>query len=792
MLYSNRTRRERSLGPNAEDSCAQVGGHFYRLQSSIIFCVAFALLYAARPRPARADVTDDQILATIKQQVDYLLAQKKVDNWEPDQKYYGQFYVHGGQTSMVLYALLYAGRCIDDERLKFKSPELKPVVQWVSQLAPTYTYAASMQINGLAQIPNVMKLPEYRVALSRAAQLLVDNDSPEGTYSYTWDFRIVHRPLWHNGNNAPDGDNSNGQYGLLGVWIAQDVGFEVPLNYWAPVHAHWTKSQHADGGWGYTKQQNNSSLNMTAAGLASLYITTDCVDLSPPRLVGVPSPAIDNGLSWMEKNFEARNDAYGLYGCERVGLASGLKYFGAQLVSGSAAAIIAGQNNDGSSNLNVDGKVNNIPNTAYALLFLCRGRNPVLFNKLEYHDPTDPKPIIWNARPRDLANLTHQYSKNFEKDFNWHVVNLQVPVEEWLDSPVLLITGSRDPHFTPQDIAKLKTFVDDGGLIFSTADGGMPEFTEAMKKYAAQICDGQYEMRELPNDHYIYNLQYTVPNPLPPMLGLSNGIRELWIHSPTDLGAFWQMRRTFAPRRLGHPRQYLSLCHRQGGFPRKIPKPRRRPRHRRNLPYHQPRPCQLRRQLGPRTRRLARMAKLAAARFNTDLEITTVKVADLDPHKTPIAHMTGTTGFSLDTDDVAALRKYLEGGGTLLVDAGGGSDTFNSSFTKLATELFPKDQLADLPVSSPVITGQMPDGVNASSVDFRRILLKKSGQPPLQVIEHNGRNVIYYSSLDLTSGLLGTNTWGIKGYSPDSAQAVLRDMLLCAAQPAAKLETSQR
>ena len=466
-----------------------------------------------------------------------------------------------------------------------------------------------------------------------------------------------------------------------------------------------------------------------------------------------------------------------MYGCERVGLASGLRYFGTtDWYQAGATAIINAQQPDGSTSLGMK-LGERVSDTAYALLFLCHGRNPILFNKLEYHDPTDPKPLIWDARPRDLAHLTRQFSKIFEKDFNWQVVNLQVPAEDWLDSPVLLITGSRDPHFTADDITKLKTFVDAGGLIFSTADGDKKEFTDAMKKYAAQLVGGQYEMRELPPDHYIFHLQYPVERP-PTMLGLSNGIRELWIHSPTDLGAFWQMRELshraawdipaniylYATGKVDSREKFQSLvvAPGTGGTSRTINLAR--------VSYAG--------NWDPEPGAWPRMAKLAAARFNTDLEITTVKVADLDPHKTPIAHMTGTTGFSLDTDDVAALRKYLEGGGTLLVDAGGGSDTFNSSFTKLAAELFPKDQLADLPVSSPVITGQMPDGANASNVDFRRILLKKSGKPPLQVVQHNGRNVIYYSSLDLTSGLLGTNTWGIKGYSPDSAQAVLRNMLL--------------
>ena len=76
-----------------------------------------------------------------------------------------------------------------------------------------------------------------------------------------------------------------------------------------------------------------------------------------------------------------------------MGLASGLKYFGTtNWYQAGAAAILAAQQDDGSSRLHVKfmDRDDPIPSTAYALLFLCRGRNPVLFNKLEYHNPKDP------------------------------------------------------------------------------------------------------------------------------------------------------------------------------------------------------------------------------------------------------------------------------------------------------------------------------------------------------------------------------------------------------------------
>jgi hypothetical protein len=43
-----------------------------------------------------------------------------------------------------------------------------------------------------------------------------------------------------------------------------------------------------------------------------------------------------------------------------------------------------------------------------------------------------------------------------------------------------------------------------------------------------------------------------------------------------------------------------------------------------------------------------------------------------------------------------------------------------------------------------------------------------------------GRGAVICASLDMTSGLLGTNTWGIAGYRPQYAQNLLKNIVLWA------------
>jgi hypothetical protein len=44
-----------------------------------------------------------------------------------------------------------------------------------------------------------------------------------------------------------------------------------------------------------------------------------------------------------------------------------------------------------------------------------------------------------------------------------------------------------------------------------------------------------------------------------------------------------------------------------------------------------------------------------------------------------------------------------------------------------------------------------------------------------------GKPRVLYSSWDVCSGFLGTNTWGVVGYAPASSEAIGRNILLYAA-----------
>jgi hypothetical protein len=85
------------------------------------------------------------------------------------------------------------------------------------------------------------------------------------------------------GGTTLAGDNSNTQFGLIGLWVAGRHGVPVK-DALALIEARFMNTQNPrDGGWGYQDGQNNSTLAMTCAGLLGLAIGGAARDSVTPR-----------------------------------------------------------------------------------------------------------------------------------------------------------------------------------------------------------------------------------------------------------------------------------------------------------------------------------------------------------------------------------------------------------------------------------------------------------------------------------------------------------------------------
>ncbi len=710
------------------------------------------------------DWDDRPVEASMKRAVAHLWAKQKDGHWP----WLNARVMHGnvaGPTALVTYALLAAGESGQD-------PRMLRAVEYLAAAGARSTYTRALRANVWAMLRSNSK---YRKYLAEDVKYLVDGVDERGGYDYV---PMGRGRAPRKGDRFAMGrpDNSNSQLAVLGVWAGQECGVDVPLLYWRLVRGWWKGVQQDDGGWAY-QGRGRSYGSMTVAGLATMFICFDV--LHHEQFVRCEAetdyPPITRGLAWLDKNFTVDCNPskgmawyyYYLYGVERVGLASGYKYFGKKdWYKLGAKALLERQR--------LDGGWGSVTDTAFALLFLAGGRHPVLFNKLRYAGS-------WNCRPRDLANLTRWVSGQFERPVNWQIVHLGAPVRELHDAPILYISGASAPRFSDEEVAKLRQYVLQGGAILSEAACSKASFTLAMGKVYARMFP-EYELKRLPADHPVYSLHFKVDPGRRALWGISNGVRLLALHSPSELSLAWQMRQHPTDSdafKLG-ANVYLYVTDKGILPPRGVVR----------WPVAKPlRPVETLRvarvkfagQADPEPLAWRRFAIDMANRHAVKVEVSAPTApAQLDPAAWPVAAMTGVASFTLSDADKAGLAKYLAGGGTLVVDAAGGSAAFAESAEKQLGELLSDADMKVLPGDHRMFTQVGP---RVDKVAYRRALratLADKSRPRLRAWAVKGRAAIIFSTDDLTAGLVGYPRWGLKGYEPDSAFALMRNILLYA------------
>lgn len=146
--------------------------------------------------------------------------------------------------------------------------------------------------------------------------------------------------------------------------------------------------------------------------------------------------------------------------------------------------------------------------------------------------------------------------------------------------------------------------------------------------------------------------------------------------------------------------------------------------------------------------------------------------AELDASAWPIAHMTGTEDFKLSDKQKDGLTKYLKSGGTLIVDAAGGSREFNAAARREVLGLLgtgPTMMSAAHPIFDKLkLTWRRSFGISLGS---------QSQDIRLRALVDGDRPVIIYSPDDITAGMTGYEHSGISGYSVRSATELMTSIL---------------
>ncbi len=445
-----------------------------------------------------------------------------------------------GTTSLVTLALMTAGETPDSQAIRQALDYLRHFVP--GELRSTY--AISLQTMVFATAEPRRDILRIAANVRWLEQAQIKRNEPV-SWPGSWTYSDTKRRF---------GDNSNSQYALLGLFVASEVGVPVQPSVWELSRSYWERGQKRNGSWAYTPDANNPTASMTCAGISSMIISRLRRSQGQEVLQGdviddCGKGAVDRnlqaGINWLTSHFQVGHNFgagqqwkfYYLYGLERAGRLAGIRLFGDHdWYRAGAEEFVGAQDKPGGYWQGKLVEENKVLATSFALLFLAKGRAPVLINKLR-HGPSED----WNNDPDDIRNIVSIVSRDWHHLLTWQVVDAKkATVPDLLRAPILFINGHSAPEFTIAEKKNLREYVERGGFILGEACCGSADFDRGFRRLMDELfSEKPGQLQRLPDDHPVWRARHLLPAVIHPLWGIRRGGRTAVIYSPSDLSCYW-------------------------------------------------------------------------------------------------------------------------------------------------------------------------------------------------------------------------------------------------------------
>lgn len=717
--------------------------------------------------------------------------------------------VTGGWTALAALALLNSGVSPDD-------PLLQRLLKYLRTVEPNQTYVVGLQtmVFALAGQGEDKERIQRNVDWLISARILSNKDL-----------------LGWNYGRAGVPDNSNTQYALLGLHEGFLAGAEVKPEIWESILKFYQDTMQikkdargaiASGSWGYRRSADPTTFTMTTAGVCGLLIAQQ--DLKASRMKDPPDCDTHCGkveddehlraaLDWlaarMPRNADDVSDMrhlyYALYGIERAGRLSGQRFIGeVDWYRVGCEYLVRVQRPDGSW---VGGEEAAAPilGTSFALLFLSKGRTPVLISKIA-HDPDED----WNLHRYDARNLADFCSRElFKKQpLAWQVFDprragdltrqrIDELTSDLLQSPVAYLSGNRAPRLGSGERTLLRNYLDNGGFLLAEACCGSAAFDTGFKDMLATAeMYPDAKLTRLDADHPVWlaSGKFAIDPSKHELWGLSQGCKTVIIYSPKGrLGCWWDSNYTSK----GKPREAFELGANIIAYATGLeaPKPRltqvdvlkvdaEKKTKRGYLKV-----AQVRHEgdWQPAPRAMSHlMAEMRKLGYDVALQTEEIRPGDRSLPDFRFLYLHGRNQFNFSDAEAQKLRFHLETGGMLLADACCGSKKFDESFRKLIGQIWPGKKLEPIPLNDELYSAEL-NGSGIATVKCRREgpVGKRSPElrsvpPSLEGIKVNGRWVVIWSRYDLGCALEKHQSPECLGHDHDSALRLARAVVLYA------------
>ena len=733
-----------------------------------------------------------------------------------------------GVASLVTLALLNGGETA-------KNPKMAKALDYLYKSKnPEATYAVSLQIMVFCQADPIY----YKVKITDLARWLEAHQIKDGRNKGGWSYPF-----------QGDGDNSNTQFAMLALHEAERAGVKIDDRTWRLAEQYWIKNewrQKEQGSWGYYGDHGSGS--MTCAAIASLIIARDHIgggdaSVQDGRIQccgrATDDEAVVKGMQWLGKKFTVvqnpGSDAwqlYYLYGVERAGRMTGQRFFG----EGNnrhdwyreGAEHLLGMHDKFSGYWRGTGPGENdaVISTAFALLFLSKGRRPVVISKLQYENETDD----WDLHRRAVQNLTSRLEKPFKRELSWQTIDISrhsdvagrgdtihATVADLLESPILFLSGSQSLKLDEEQVKLLREYVNQGGFIFAEAcsgDGcGGGTFDQDFKALMTAMFP-QSELRRLPPDHPVWYAEKPVnPKHLPAddqfwLWGLDACCRTSVVYCPRSLSCRWEVSHPY--RESNYPQKVkdeIEACVRIGEnvvayatnrqLKEKLEKPQITPQRKDDnitrgalvLP-------KLNHGGGADDATNALSNLLGVFEKQLEMKVDYTRNPPLQPTDPklldyPVVFMHGRRAFAWSETERKAIKTYLDRGGFLFADSICASKEFADSLRAEMKAIYPEGQFVRIPTSHQLFSTEF-HGFDVTTVTLRDPQLREEGDaltaklvktaPLLEALDLGGRTAVILSPYDISCALEKGASLECKGYIPQDAARLGANVILYALQ----------
>jgi len=787
---------------------------------TMTFCL-FTQPVQAQKEDRDSQLNDQQLRDGVKKALvrgcDYLKRTQKADgSWAIQEGAFKDFSV--GFTSLAVMALINSDVPVDEAHVQRGLTYLRGRSDGGAD-GITGVYETSLLIMALTAAEEYDRdLPRIQLLAEALEKAQITSGENAGLWGYNF-------------KGFGSGDASNGQYAVLGLRDAVYAGATVSRKTWERIYEQWTKHQVPDGGWGYTPSQPVSRGSMTVAGLSTIAISTrmlqddsdvgadgrpDCCFTPPPNLT------MENGRKWMSEKFSVNTNPghdswyyYYLYGLERAGRMSGVRFFGSHdWYRRGAQVLVTAQLPGGEWKSPSPSERDPVLNTSMALLFLSKGLSRVVVHKLDYNSPNGEslEQGEWNRHPQDVVNLVDLIDglpkwppRLISQILTLSRLRQETAVLELNQAPVLFLSGREAPKFTDEQIGWLRDYIDAGGFIFAVGNcdgkGFDTGFRDLIKRMFPQ---GDASLQRLLSDHPVYRSEYLLNGEQMELWGVDFGCRTSIIYSPDDISCLWQkwMKNSPPDRSQNLNTQILRgtrigvnvIAYATGREP----------------------PEKLDDVIGRRKEAAAKVERgllqIGKLRHNGGWDTAPKAVKNLlvalnetvgvaastqsdaipitleEMSRFPLVYMHGRHRFQLPPTQQDALRDYLSRGGVLLADACCGSSNFDRGFRDMVKQLYPDRELVQIPADHEIFSETT--GYDIKQARRRRLvpspknatleIKEEVGPPLLEGIEIDGRFAIIYSRYDISCALEHQASLSCDGYVEEDAVKLAINMVLYA------------